>query len=962
VGNGKVANRGQAARSRADEASMTAIDFASAFESLTGHAPFGWQRRLFDDHFVKGDVPAALDLPTGLGKTSVMAIWLIARAHGAKLPRRLVYVVDRRVVVDQATAEAERLRENLDGMPSLKTSLGLGDRSLSISTLRGQFVDNRAWLEDPAAPAIVVGTVDMIGSRLLFQGYNVSTRMRPVHAAFLGVDAFIVLDEAHLVPPFEALVRQVKELTKEDQNRAPFRIPELHRMNLSATGRDTGGAAFTLQQEDEEDEPVRKRLSAPKWLRLDPLPADANLAETLVARAWERGMDGRRVIVFSDSRSVAQKVRDGLERNLGKQLKEKFEKNAPNPTDFVDLIVGARRVREREELARSEVFKRFSPKTAREANAAAPAGVPAFLVATSAGEVGIDIDADHMVSDLVPWERMVQRLGRVNRMGDFSEGSLIDILVVTSDKDKETEAPAGPVEIEARRAPFVSPIWQPDKDDRRDASPGALRRLRNNHEFSALVDGATTPEPLRPALNRALVDAWSMTSLEEHPGRPDVAPWIRGWPNENEEPQTRIVWRRHLPIRADDDSPAAMRAVTLFLDEAPPNLGEILETYTSSVVALMRTRAKTLLKILEAGAADARGDADEIGAANSSPAANSFVALVLSPKRKPERLLRLSQIEETDAGQLRTMIAHRTVILDARLGGLDIGGLLDPKANASPATLDGKIVSLIEQESADALWSEERLKAKSIGFRVRHCSHNVADDGWRVSYQRFVEADDVEAGDDSSAPEWRVEDWVNDGAARSDLALTKTKQAISKHHKRAEFWADAIGQRLSLPAVEHSILKRATAVHDLGKMRRNWQAYAGNHGYPRTPTEPEPLAKFAKRGNPALLKIGDRTYRHEFGTLRDVIDQKSFDGLPEAVRDLALHLIAAHHGNARPMIPPVDEKDPPAVSANLARDTALRFLRVQRQWGAWGLAWLEVLLRSSDVIASREVSKPEENS
>jgi hypothetical protein len=29
---------------------MTAIDFASAFESLTGHAPFRWQERLFDDH------------------------------------------------------------------------------------------------------------------------------------------------------------------------------------------------------------------------------------------------------------------------------------------------------------------------------------------------------------------------------------------------------------------------------------------------------------------------------------------------------------------------------------------------------------------------------------------------------------------------------------------------------------------------------------------------------------------------------------------------------------------------------------------------------------------------------------------------------------------------------------------------------------------------------------------------
>jgi hypothetical protein len=51
-------------------------------------------------------------MPTGLGKTSVMAIWLLALAEQArrgpefvKLPRRLIWVVDRRVVVDQATRE-----------------------------------------------------------------------------------------------------------------------------------------------------------------------------------------------------------------------------------------------------------------------------------------------------------------------------------------------------------------------------------------------------------------------------------------------------------------------------------------------------------------------------------------------------------------------------------------------------------------------------------------------------------------------------------------------------------------------------------------------------------------------------------------------------------------------------------------------------------------------------------------
>jgi reverse gyrase len=59
--------------------------FGDHFAALVGLEPFRWQRRLFQ-RLVEGHLPAALDLPTGLGKTSVMAIWLIARAHGAKLP------------------------------------------------------------------------------------------------------------------------------------------------------------------------------------------------------------------------------------------------------------------------------------------------------------------------------------------------------------------------------------------------------------------------------------------------------------------------------------------------------------------------------------------------------------------------------------------------------------------------------------------------------------------------------------------------------------------------------------------------------------------------------------------------------------------------------------------------------------------------------------------------------------
>jgi CRISPR-associated endonuclease/helicase Cas3 len=72
-------------------------------------APFPWQEVLLG-RLTCGEPVDALDLPTGLGKTSVMGIWLVARALGGAVPRRLVYVVDRRAVVDQATTVAEGLR------------------------------------------------------------------------------------------------------------------------------------------------------------------------------------------------------------------------------------------------------------------------------------------------------------------------------------------------------------------------------------------------------------------------------------------------------------------------------------------------------------------------------------------------------------------------------------------------------------------------------------------------------------------------------------------------------------------------------------------------------------------------------------------------------------------------------------------------------------------------------------
>lgn len=296
-----------------------------------GQEPFPWQASLLE-RFMQADLPSAVDIPTGLGKTAVMAIWLVARTARQDLPRRLVYVVDRRAVVDQATTEAERLRQSVAADGNLQQALGLTG-PLPISTLRGQHVDNREWLEDPGSPAVVVGTVDMVGSRLLFEGYGVTRKMRPYHAGLLGSDSLIVLDEAHLVPPFERLLEAIASGVHEFGpvgTACSTLVPPIHLVSLSATGRSAGAATHGLTDNDlslPANHPLKRRLNAKKNLVLRPLelagrdqeegsekPGD--LVTTIARDAWSLAeSDGQpRILIYCNSRKDAGEVKSTIER------------------------------------------------------------------------------------------------------------------------------------------------------------------------------------------------------------------------------------------------------------------------------------------------------------------------------------------------------------------------------------------------------------------------------------------------------------------------------------------------------------------------------------------------------------------------------------------------------------------------------------------------------------------------
>lgn len=878
------------------------MDFAETFLRLTGHPPMPWQTRLFG-RMREDEVPGALDLPTGLGKTSVMAVWLAARLDGAPLPRRLVYVVDRRAVVDQATAEAERLAEHWPALTG---------RPLPVSTLRGRHLDNRAWLEDPAGEAIVVGTVDMVGSRLLFQGYGVSAGMRPYQAGLLGTDTLAVLDEAHLCPAFEALLRRLDDGSGLRGTGGGAFPPGLRLMSLSATGRNDA-PSFGLEAEDRAEGTLsRRRLLAAKNLTFE--DAAGKPEEVLADRALALAAPHTRIVVFCTSREVAQKVLDRLRKRLKR----------PDGRGL-HALTGARRALEREKAAADLAASGFIGDTPVPEEAV-------FLVATSAGEVGVDLDADHAVMDLVAAERMIQRLGRVNRRG--RDGHVAQVAVLDAPARKGETEEEGARRAAARRL-LESLPRRPEGGF--DASPAALAALKADPAAGALLAQASTPAPLHPPLDRPVVDAWAMTGLRDHPGRPDIRPWLRGWPEEEDkDPDVTVLWRGLLPWQAGLPQPEA-KQLQAYLDAAPPQLAELLEAPRSLIMKVLSERLERCLLPEDAPA-----------------------ALLLERDATPvpgdawtRRALRELLTSKRDRDRFERDLPGRILILAAGLGGIDGDGLPNPAASGwvegpppdpPPKGNEAEWPGALGAEVGEAMAQATRLRI----LRTEDPA-GPADPLWRPVARIPLTDAEVLEGESFLIVLARRD---GRGDARGDRAVARRALELAPHLEQVEAAARDLAGRLALPAEAAQALAAAAALHDLGKARERWQRAMGV-----PPAQMRAGRVYAKTegtgGNRRLLEIGGETYRHEFGSLFDADGHPALAGLSDGMRDLALHLVAAHHGHARPVIAAVDPDHGPDACADLARAAALRFVRLQRIWGPWGLAWWESLLRAADAGASR---------
>ena len=897
--------------------------FETRFEALTDSRPFPWQRKLFEEGFVRGKLPSSCNLPTGLGKTSVIAIWLLALIDQPdRIPRRLVYVVNRRTVVDQTTDEVEKLRQNIPRAGLLETlrqrcsiPLKNGESPLAVSTLRGQFADNREWSADPSRPAVICGTVDMIGSRLLFSGYRAGFKTKPLHAGFLGQDALLVHDEAHLEPAFQELLDSIEKEQRRCKEFGAFRV-----ISLSATSRNgaEGENETPFELTDAEKTPpdvipdpptepihhIWRRQTAKKAVRLHENQDDEKLAEEIGRLALKHKDSGRAVLVFVRMVEDVQKIVKNL------------------PKESTEQLTGTLRGLERDGLVKQPIFQRFVPERNRDKSVRPHEGT-AYLACTSAGEVGVNISADHMVCDLSTFESMIQRFGRVNRFGE-REDTRIDIVHPKEFGKKDRKSGKFKIEeIDARRSKTLGLLTTLNGD----ASLKALSEL----DAAARLAAFAPPPTILPATD-ILFDAWALTTIREKlPARPPVEPYlhgISGW----EPPETHVAWRDEVEVITDE-----------LLERYEPE--DLLEDYPLKPHELLRDRSDRVFTHLQQIAAE-----------------HPEGSVWLVDARDRVDVTTLKQLTGGD----KQAINHMTVLLPPSIGGLTSTGTLDGSAvrkkpkerdategEPGPAGTD----KCVMHDVADECF-EDREQSIHRRRRVWDIDPHFDEKTKGMRLVRTIDTNLDQGEDQSEQPTGRrFWHWYESReAGDTDGSKWSSKPVLWQIHTDdvVKHATDTV-RVLPLPAEVKQAVVLAAKWHDLGKRRPLFQRILGNFDSRIL------LSKSGKQN----VRIPER-YRHEFGSLLDVLHggnasppPSEYSALPEEMKDLVLHLIAAHHGRGRPHFPSdeaIDRDRDHQAAVGLAIETPRRFARLQRKYGRWGLAYLESLLRAADYAASANPS------
>jgi len=400
---------------------VTTPTFERFFEQATGgHAPYRYQSALA----AADPLPSVLNVPTGCGKTQALIVaWLYQRRVLGRGPRRLVYALPMRTLVEQTYAVATQVR----------AQLGLEDELRIHMLMGGATQSGDDWRLYPDQDQIIVGTIDMLLSRALNRGYGESRFAWPISFGFLNSDCRWVLDEVQLMGPARTTSAQLDGLRRKLGVALPCESiwvsATVDRSALVTIDRPELGEVLSLPDEDREGA-LAQRLHAPKVLRRIDLTSvrSDRLARAIAEAVRDHHRRGTRSIVVLNRVELAQQVTGALDRIAGD----------------VDIV---------------PLHSRYRPADRqRQIDAALaevdPAGPGRIVVSTQVIEAGVDTTSSLLATETAPFSSIVQRLGRCNRNGDPDPATVL--WLDRGEMDARQAAPYDPVDIAAARAALSS--------------------------------------------------------------------------------------------------------------------------------------------------------------------------------------------------------------------------------------------------------------------------------------------------------------------------------------------------------------------------------------------------------------------------------------------------------------------------------------------------------------------------
>lgn len=413
-------------------------DFPAFFSAATGHEPYDYQCALGESD----KPPAVLNVPTGAGKTQALIVsWLYARRMRHAGPRRLVYALPMRTLVEQTREVACGIRERLK----------LQDEELPIRTLMGgaDQAELRAWQQWPESDQILIGTIDMLLSRALNRGYAISRFMWPVPFGLLNNDCRWVFDEVQLMGSARATSAQIDGLRASLGTVLPCETvwvsATVNREALKTIDHPQLGSETSLSEKDRSGA-LKKRLEAAKTLQRIDLEkhSAADLAPAIATAALEHHVGGTRTLVVLNTVDLAQAVYKEL-RRAG--------------TEKSVLLHSRFRPPDREEHMLNALAK--------------PDRSGTIVVATQVVEAGIDMSARTLITETAPFSSIVQRVGRCNREGEDEEATVLWLdkgALPDGSASKRAAAPYTPQDVERTREKLLELVGE-------SLSPAALEHV-----------------------------------------------------------------------------------------------------------------------------------------------------------------------------------------------------------------------------------------------------------------------------------------------------------------------------------------------------------------------------------------------------------------------------------------------------------------------------------------------------